>query len=158
MGWNFVCMCSAVVKLSILWMPIWLHDIDGQVLTSLQICLLELSVTERGCWSLKLKNGFVYPLSSLSFCLMCCCSFVRHTQWRLLNWLSPLWSTGASLVVQLESACSAGDLGSIPGLGRYPGDRNGNPLQYSCLENSMDRGAWQATVHGVAKSRTRLSD
>ena len=56
------------------------------------------------------------------------------------------------------SACNAGDLGSIPGSGRSPGEENGNPLQYSCLENPMDRGAWWATVHGVAKSRTRLSD
>ena len=55
-----------------------------------------------------------------------------------------------------ESACSAGDLGSIPGLGRSPVERNGNPLQYSCLENPMDRGAWQATIHGVAKSQTQL--
>ena len=57
-----------------------------------------------------------------------------------------------------ESTCSAGDPGSIPGSGRSPGEENGNPLQYSCLENSMDRGAWQATVHGVAKSQTRLND
>ena len=57
-----------------------------------------------------------------------------------------------------ESACNAGDLGSIPGAGRSPGERNGNPLQYSCLENSMDREAWWATVHGVAKSQTRLRD
>ena len=49
-----------------------------------------------------------------------------------------------------ESACDAGDTGSIPGLGRSPGKGNGNPLQYSCLENSVDRGAWQVTVHGVA--------
>ena len=53
-----------------------------------------------------------------------------------------------------ESTCSAGDPGSIPGLGRYPGGGNGNPLQYSCLGNSMDGGAWWATVHGVAKSWT----
>ena len=52
------------------------------------------------------------------------------------------------------SACNAGDLGSIPGLGRLPGEENGNPLQYSCLENPMDRGAWWATVHRVVKSRT----
>ena len=51
-----------------------------------------------------------------------------------------------------ESACSAGDLGSIPQLGRSPGEGNGNPLQYPCLENLMDRGAWWAAVHGVAKS------
>ena len=53
-----------------------------------------------------------------------------------------------------ESACCAGDLGSIPVLGRSLGEGNGNPLQYSCLENPMDRGAWWATVHRVAKSRT----
>ena len=57
-----------------------------------------------------------------------------------------------------ESACSAGDLGSVPGLGRSPGEGNGNPLQYPWLENLMDRGAWWAAVHGVAKSRARLSD
>ena len=51
-----------------------------------------------------------------------------------------------------EPACNVGDPGSIPGLGRSPGEGNGNPLQYSCLGNPMDRGAWQATVHGVAES------
>ena len=56
------------------------------------------------------------------------------------------------------SACNAGDLGLIPGLGRSSGEGNGNPVQYSCLENFMGRGAWQATVHGVAKNRTQLSD
>ena len=56
------------------------------------------------------------------------------------------------------SACNAGDPGSIPGLGRSPREGNGNLLQYSCLENPMDRGAWRAAVHEVAKSRTRLSD
>ena len=57
-----------------------------------------------------------------------------------------------------ESACNAGDPGSIPVSGRSPGEGNGNPLQYASRENSMDRGAWWATVHGVAKSRTRMSD
>ena len=57
-----------------------------------------------------------------------------------------------------ESACNAADLGSISGLGRSPREGHGNPLQYSCLENPMDSEAWQATVHGVAKSRTRLRD
>ena len=55
-------------------------------------------------------------------------------------------------------ACNAGDLDLIPGLERSPGKGNGNPLQYSCLENPMDGGTWWATVHGVAKSWTRLSD
>ena len=56
-----------------------------------------------------------------------------------------------------EFACSAGDLGSIPGLGRSPGGKHGNPLQYSCLESPMDRGAWRAAVHGVARNQKRLS-
>ena len=64
------------------------------------------------------------------------------------NWGFPGGSDGK------ESACNAGDLSSIPGSGRSPREGNGNPLQNSCLENPMDRGAWQATVHGVSKSRT----
>ena len=55
-----------------------------------------------------------------------------------------------------EFSCSVGDMSSIPGSGRSPGEENGCPLQYSCLENPMDRGAWRATVHGVAKSETQL--
>ena len=57
-----------------------------------------------------------------------------------------------------ESTCNAGDLGSIPASGRSPGEGHGNPLQYSCLENPMDRGAWQATFSGITKSQTRLRD
>ena len=56
-----------------------------------------------------------------------------------------------------EAACNAGDPGSIPGSGRSPGEGNGNPLQYSCLENPMDRGVWQATVHGVARVKHDLA-
>ena len=63
---------------------------------------------------------------------------------------------GGSVVKNLPA--NAGDVGLISGLGRFPGVGNGNPLLYSCLENSMDRGAWRAEVHGVAKSRTRLSN
>ena len=79
-----------------------------------------------------------------------------------------LWATHWDLLLYLlgfpggsdgkEPACNAGDLGSIPGSGRSPGEGNVNPLQYSCLENSMDRGGWWAIVHGVAKHQTRLSD
>ena len=60
--------------------------------------------------------------------------------------------------VSKESACNAGDTGSVPGSGRFPGGGNSNPLQYSCLENPMDRGAWQVIVYGVSKSRTQLND
>ena len=67
--------------------------------------------------------------------------------------------TGASQVVLVvkNPPANAGDAGSIPGLGRSPGGRHGNLLQYSFLENPMDRGAWQATVHRVTKSQTRLN-
>ena len=64
----------------------------------------------------------------------------------------PRWCSGK------ESACQAEDAGSIPGSGRSPGERNGSPLQYFCLENPTDRGAWHATVLGVAKSQTWFSD
>ena len=57
-----------------------------------------------------------------------------------------------------EAACNAGDLGLIPASGRFPGKGNDYPLQCSCLENSMDKGAWQATVHGIVNSLTLLSD
>ena len=76
--------------------------------------------------------------------------------WYLDRLLFPLGFPGGSEVK--ASACNAGDLGLIPGLGRSPGEGNGDPLQCSCLENPMDGGAWWATDHGVAKSRTRLSD
>ena len=69
-----------------------------------------------------------------------------------LRWGFPSSSVGKA------SACNTGDPGAIPGLGRSPGGGNGTPLQYSSLENPMDRGAWWATVHGVAKSRTWLSN
>ena len=71
-----------------------------------------------------------------------------------------LWASQVVLVVKHPPA-NARDKrgeGSIPGLGRSPGVRNGNPLQYSCLENSMDRGAWWASGHGVTKSQTLLSN
>ena len=58
----------------------------------------------------------------------------------------------------LANAGDLGDRGSVPGLGRSPREGNGNPLQYSCLENPMDRGAWWSTVHGVTKSQTGLND
>ena len=70
--------------------------------------------------------------------------------------LSMLGFSTGSLVKNLPA--SAGDLGLIPGSERSLGEGNGNPLQYSCLMNSMDRGAWWATVHGVSRSRTCLSD
>ena len=57
-----------------------------------------------------------------------------------------------------ESACIAGDPGSVPGSGRSPGEGHRNPIQCSCLENPMDRGAWRATIHGVTKNQTQLSD
>ena len=70
--------------------------------------------------------------------------------------LCGMWTSGGS--DSKESACNAGDTGFIPGWRRFPGKENGYPLQYSCLENSVDRGVWWAAVHGVAKSQTRLND
>ena len=80
------------------------------------------------------------------------CKELDTTEWLSLHNLIVFNSAGK------ESACNAGDLGSIPGLGRSPGGGHGNPFHCSCLENPMDRGALWATVHRVAKSRTWLSD
>ena len=77
----------------------------------------------------------------------------------LLIWqIVLIWILPADGSDSKESVCSMGDPGSIPGLGRSPGEGSSNPLQYSCLENSMDRGAWWAIVFGVTKSQTELSD
>ena len=81
--------------------------------------------------------------------------FIFLLEWNFLSFIG-LWGflVGSD---GKESLCNVGDPGSIPGLGRSPGEENGYLFQYSCLENSMDRGAWQVTVHGVAKSRTQLN-
>ena len=75
--------------------------------------------------------------------------------------LERVWSNGSAGKESTLNSEDAGDLGSIPGfdpwVGKIPGGGNGNPLQYSCRENSMDRGAWWATVHGIMKSRTQLN-
>ena len=71
------------------------------------------------------------------------------------------WASGGSAIKNLpamqEATCNSGDMGSIPGSGRFPGERNGYLFQYSCLENSMDRGPWRATVHGVARVGPNLA-
>ena len=76
----------------------------------------------------------------------------------LINLQVDLFIGFSDSLVAKEFTCNAGDPDSIPGLGKSPGERNGYPLQYSCLKNSMDRGTWWATVHGVAKSKTRLNN
>ena len=87
----------------------------------------------------------------------CVFSFIRNSQFSTV--VIPAQASQVVLVVKNNQCGSAGDIrdtGSIPGLGRSPGGEHGDLLQYSCLENPMDRGAWQATVHGVAKSWTWL--
>ena len=83
-----------------------------------------------------------------------CISFQVCNLFKLIYFMF-LESFPCSSVVK-ESACNAGDLGSIPGSGRFTGEGHGNPLQYPCLENLMDREAWWSAVHGVAKSWPRL--
>ena len=85
-------------------------------------------------------------------------SWVRKIPWRRDRLPTPVFLGFPCGLAGKESAWNAGDLGPIPGLGRSLGEGKGYPLQYSCLENSMNRRAWHATVHGVTKSRTRLRD
>ena len=75
-----------------------------------------------------------------------CAVSVHFTGMEAINWGPPWWLSG-------NPPASAGDVGLIPALGRSPGGGNGNPLQHSCLENPMDRGAWRAVVHGAARSQ-----
>ena len=86
---------------------------------------------------------------------LCTYRYVYIPLFKNLAVLSLNWASQLVLVVTNPSA-KAEDEGSIPGLGRSPGEGNGNPLQYSCLEHPMDKGAWWATVHNVAKSQTQL--
>ena len=91
------------------------------------------------------------------FCKVECLRFsTKHTE-IIWVWIASLMAFHGGSDSK-ESACNVGNQGLIPRLGRFPGERNGNPHQYSCLENSMDIGAWWATVHGVVKSRTQLSN
>ena len=90
-----------------------------------------------------------------------CCCYINFCKSVMVFWLLTMLYLKVTLHDGLKvkaSACNEGDLGSILGSGRSPGEGNGNPLQYSCLENPMDWGAWWDTVHRVAKSQTRLSD
>ena len=91
------------------------------------------------CWGPRHEQGRQGPSSTPACDLSC-------------DAPSPLGFPGGSVVKNMPA--NAGDMGSVPRLGRSLGGRNGNPLQYSCLENPMDRGVWQATVHGVTKSQT----
>ena len=124
------------------------------------------------------STGIPSPPLALFVVMLPKAHLTLHSRMSDSRWvITPLWLCGswrsflycssvcswASLVAQRlkrlpEFARSAGDLGSIPGSGRSLGEGNGNPLQYSCLENPMDGGAWWSTVHGVAKSQTLLSD
>ena len=128
------------------------------------------------CWTLSFKSAF--SLSSFTFikrllsssslstirvvssAYLKCWYFSRQSWFQLVlhpAWHFP-WSRFPGGSDGKASACSVGDPDAILGSGRSPGEGNGSPLQYSCLENSLDGGAWWATVHGVTKSWTRLSD
>ena len=109
---------------------------------------LSMGFSRQENWSgLPCPSPWDLPDTTVDLCL---------TSLTLAGSSSPLGFPDSS--VGQESACNVGDLGSIPGLGRSPGEGNGYLLQYSCLENSMDERAWQATVHGVIKSQTQLNN
>ena len=116
-------------------------------------------------WSNKIRM-YILVSSSIPYCVLCSCFHFPFFSFCFFVLAIPLLLFSFSVFHLFsffgvsdgeESACSAGDLGSVPGSGRYHEEGNGYPLHYSCLENPMDRGAWWATVRGVAKSWTRLS-
>ena len=99
---------------------------------------------------MELKKPIFVIKSRWFWCSLLEVNVKEHLRWLKDRWRLPWWHNGK------ESACNAGDLGSIPALGRSRGEGNGYLLPYSCLENSMDRGAWRATAHRVTKSQTWL--
>ena len=101
-------------------------------------------------WNENWPFPVLWPLLSFQICWRIECSTFTASSFRIWNSSTEIVFPGGSEV----KACNAGDLGLIPGLGRSSGEGNGNPLQYFCLENPMDEGAWWATVHGVAESDT----
>ena len=104
---------------------------------------------EEGLCYLKNASEEIWlPFPSFKKCQLC--TGVCDNCGQLWAWVLSWWLSGKA------SACNERDAGSIPGWARSSGGGHGHPLQHSCLENSMDRGAWRATVHGVAKSWTRL--
>ena len=112
-------------------------------------CLTHLDITKDTAESPKLNSGGPSGLQVTK-------QNWKHSDLKYLE--SITWPYGfPHSLVSKESACNAGDPGSIPGSGRSPGVGNGNPLQYSCLENPRDRGTWRAVVQGMAKSWTRLN-
>ena len=110
-------------------------------------CFFYDLVVFQSTYTLHLPYPFIH-LSELSFHIS---AVVNNTAVHLVVYVSFGHSDGK------ESACNAGHPGSIPGSGRFPGERNGKPPQYSCLENSVDRGAWSGIAYGVAKSQTQLT-
>ena len=101
-----------------------------------------------------------YYLQHPTVCEMRDLYHLLYSYFKELSWLFTLAALALKLglpkwLSNKESTCKARDTGSIPGSGKCPGEGNGNPLEYSCLENSTDGGTWWATVHGVAKSQTR---
>ena len=108
--------------------------------------ILKATFPHRPIFLLRLINN----VTVLLFKILCMANKLLH-----FNWI-PLGFPGGS--DDKESACNTGDLGLIPGWRKCPGEGNGKPLQYSCLENPLDKGVWWATVHRVTKSQTRLRD
>ena len=132
------------------------RGLDGEKVDNHWTSFSKLHQLYFGFW----RKGVCQRQERKVFCALPC---AETAAWVTAEEKQGLWSFPAAS--QHGSVCKeytsnsgdTGDTGSIPGLGRCPGGGNGNPLQYSCLENSMDRRVWRATVHGVVQSQTRQS-
>ena len=100
------------------------------------------------------------PGKMINTCVLICMQFFirKISLINICRQIPKVWTSLSGDSYSKEPACNAGNTGLIPGLARSPGEGYGNPLKYSYLESSLDRGAWQVTVHGVAKSQTGLSN
>ena len=121
------------------------QEVSSSMLGALSIKCVSWDLCPLRVSSMIRENFFIHVIEIAHICIAPCNCNILYTH-------LPGGSDGK------ESACNAGDPGSIPGSRRSPGEGNGNPLQYSCLENPMDRRAWRAIIHGVLKIQTQLSD
>ena len=149
-------MCSFQIIFNYRFLP----DIDYSSLScTVGLCLSVLHTVMCICWSQTPDLSLLLiPLVAIHLFSVSVSLFLFHKKSSFESFYFRVYISFPSGSVGKESACNAGDPGSIPGLGRSPGEGNGNPLQYSCLENPMDGGARPDTVHGIEKSQTRLCD
>ena len=139
--------------------PCWVLFMSVSLILSTVPCIQELLISVCSKWKLEfISSTRPSMVPGWHRCTNCFITWTNATNLFFFLHRCFRWLKGKESACQWSRCRFEADAGLIPGLGKPPAERNGNPLQYSCLGNSMDRGAWWATVHGVTKSQIQLSD